>query len=106
MYEARALTNEYSARVKKTDDKSSSWGPQKNKMAYYFAVLEELVGQHAPNQAAIDEAQMPARGNGYSARSQPAKNTSSDAPGSPRRAGTPKKRAIPSSRHTRRRSGT
>jgi hypothetical protein len=94
MYEARALTNEYSARVQKTDDKSSGWGPQKNKMAYYFAILEELVGQHAPNHAAIDEAQMPARGNGYSARSQPAKNTSSDVPGSPRRPRTAKKRAI------------
>ena len=40
--------------MRKTDDKSSSWGPQKNKMAYYFAILEELVGQHAPNQATAE----------------------------------------------------
>jgi hypothetical protein len=49
MYEARSLTNEYSAQVHKTDDKYSAWGLQKNKMAYYFAVLEKLVDQHAPN---------------------------------------------------------
>lgn len=62
MYEARALTNEYSARVRKTDDKSSGWGPQKNKMAYYFAILEGLVEQYSPNGSAAP----PKKGNGYS----------------------------------------
>jgi hypothetical protein len=62
MYEARALTNEFSARVRKTDDKSSAWGPQKNKMAYSFAILEQLVDQHSPNGAASESK----RGNGHS----------------------------------------
>lgn len=93
MYEARALTNEYSARVRKTDDKSGGWGPQKSKMAYYFAILEELVEKHSPN-GGVDESK---RGNGHSdiagaEELQSSQTTPSDRPGSPGMAGTSSRR--------------
>jgi len=48
MYEARALTQEYSTNIKKQKkpkegQKNPFWGPDKNKMAYFFAVLEGIV---------------------------------------------------------------
>jgi hypothetical protein len=48
LYEARSLTQEHSAGVRKTSQENGTgpWGPQKNKMAYYFAILEQLVEQH------------------------------------------------------------
>jgi predicted transcriptional regulator len=67
MYEARSLTQEYSASVQKTSQKEASgpWAPTKNKMAYYFAVLEQLVEQRtAP--AVPKGATEKERGNGLS----------------------------------------
>jgi Helix-turn-helix domain len=44
MYEARALTQEYSANIKKRKTaEAGPFGPGKNKMAYFFATLEALV---------------------------------------------------------------
>jgi DNA-binding transcriptional ArsR family regulator len=45
MYEARALTKEYTANITKTKSgKSGPFGPQKNKMAYFFSILEHRLG--------------------------------------------------------------
>jgi len=48
LYEARSLTQEYTASVKKKrQGKDGPFGPGKNKMPYFFSILEELVtGQH------------------------------------------------------------
>jgi hypothetical protein len=54
MYEARVLTKEHSAGVTKISQTHKSvWGPEKNKMAYYFAILTQLVEQHSPKQPAL-----------------------------------------------------
>jgi hypothetical protein len=50
LYEARAMTKEHSASVTKLRrGKAGPFGPDKNKMPYFFEVLEQLVTQHAPN---------------------------------------------------------
>ncbi|MBV9282501.1 MAG: replication protein [Chloroflexi bacterium] len=49
LYEARAMTKEHSASVKKVRrGKAGPFGPDKNKMPYFFEVLERLVTQHTP----------------------------------------------------------
>jgi hypothetical protein len=57
MYEARALTKEYSGNIKKTRTAGSAgdsvWGPGKNKIPYFFATLESIIQshQHPPAEA-------------------------------------------------------
>jgi hypothetical protein len=57
MYEARALTKEYSGNIKKTRKAGSAgesvWGPGKNKIPYFFATLESIIQshQHPPAEA-------------------------------------------------------
>lgn len=50
MYEARALTKEYSGNIKKQQQpkqgSSNPWGPGKNKMAYFFSILESVAQYH------------------------------------------------------------
>ena len=51
LYEARALTQEYSAKVKKRrGGDSNPFGPRKNKMAYFFSVLSELLPSVHPRE--------------------------------------------------------
>ena len=66
MYEARSLTQEHSASVQKTSQKEGSgpWAPPKNKMAYYFAILEQLVEQHTPEDSTPEGTANASRGNG------------------------------------------
>jgi hypothetical protein len=57
MYEARALTKEYSGNITKTRKAGSAgesaWGPGKNKIPYFFATLESIIQshQHPPAEA-------------------------------------------------------
>jgi hypothetical protein len=44
LYEARSLTKEYSASIQTTVQRTGSPVPVKAKMAYFFAVLEDLLG--------------------------------------------------------------
>ncbi len=44
LYEARSLTTEHSASIQKTTTRNGSTFPVKAKMAYFFAVLEDLCG--------------------------------------------------------------
>jgi Bacteriophage replication protein O len=52
LYEARSRTWSVTANIKKTkqlvEGEKSPWGPSKNRMAYFFSVLEETVMKHAP----------------------------------------------------------
>lgn len=55
LYEARALTKEYSGNVKKeTAGPAGPFGPGKNKMPYFFSILEELVRPHRLSPGAED----------------------------------------------------
>jgi Bacteriophage replication protein O len=51
LYEARSRTWSGTANIKKTrrlvEGAKSPWGPTKNRMAYFFGVLEEIVGKHS-----------------------------------------------------------
>ncbi len=47
LYEARALTKEYSANItKRKQGVSGPFGPAKNKMAYFFSILERASRNH------------------------------------------------------------
>jgi hypothetical protein len=52
MYEARAVTKEYSGNITKTRRVGavggSAWGPGKNKIPYFFKTLESILAQHSP----------------------------------------------------------
>ena len=44
MCQVRAITQEHSGSIQKTDGDDNGRIGRKNKMAYYFAVLEDLLG--------------------------------------------------------------
>ena len=44
LYQARSLTKEQTASITKTVTRDGSSGPVKSSMAYFFAVLEDLLG--------------------------------------------------------------
>lgn len=58
MYEARSLTKEYSGNIKKQqqpqEGRTSPWGPGKNKMAYFFSILESEVHDHGSKPEAVE----------------------------------------------------
>lgn len=52
MYEARALTKEYSANItKRKRGESGPFGPAKNKMAYFFSILDSEARNHEASEA-------------------------------------------------------
>ena len=49
MYAARAITKERSASIRRERREASGWGtPDKNRMPYFFAVLEDVLGLRPP----------------------------------------------------------
>ena len=52
LYETRSRTWSVTANIKKTkqsvEGEKSPWGPSKNRMAYFFSLLEERVAKHSP----------------------------------------------------------
>jgi hypothetical protein len=49
MYEARSLTQEYTSNIKKRrSGPPGAFGPELNKMPYFFSILEEVINQRSP----------------------------------------------------------
>jgi len=50
MYEARSLTQEYTSNIKKErSGPPGVFGPQLNKMPYFFSILEEVINERSPS---------------------------------------------------------
>jgi biotin operon repressor len=56
MYEARSLTQEHTAGIRKVSEKpvDGPWASPKNKMPYFFAILEQLANQHSAQRATAE----------------------------------------------------
>jgi Bacteriophage replication protein O len=60
MYEARSLTQEYTSNIKKRRSGApGAFGPELNKMPYFFSILEELAEKHAPATPAAEPEVVP-----------------------------------------------